>query len=410
MTPSTPIETIEQLREYLCVAMQLEHATIPPYLTAAYTAKIEENKASHDAIIAVAREEMLHLTLAANLLNAIGGTPDLMREGFVPSYPCYLPDGETDFKVSIANLSDSTIDTFLEIERPTPPKEFRKAASVIAEDGKIRSIAPPSSAEVSDEANSLLSEDGKIKYIEKKDLRKDTRGQGRGLLPVVTMESSAGVVLELHYWSIGEFYNAIRNGFEHLVGKREPLFTGDTSRQVPPPRYFSAGGDLTEITNLTTALAAIDLISTQGEGYTDEIRDMGEELAHYYRFEQIKKRRYYLKGDHPHEPRGGAFPVDFKAVYPIKQDAKIADYRDDPIVEEKARVFNGLYRRFLRKMNDAFNERPDLFKTSYADMFQIRDAMGYLIRKELAGTGENAAPTFEMNECIDPPVDSPREN
>ena len=68
MTPSTPIETIEQLREYLYVAMQLEHATIPPYLTAAYTAKIEENKASHDAIIAVAREEMLHLTLAANLL------------------------------------------------------------------------------------------------------------------------------------------------------------------------------------------------------------------------------------------------------------------------------------------------------------------------------------------------------
>lgn len=406
MTPSTPIETIEQLREYLYVAMQLEHATIPPYLTAAYTAKIEENKASHDAIVAVAREEMLHLTLAANLLNAIGGTPDLLREGFVPRYPCFLPNGETDFKVSIARFSETTIDTFLDIERPAPPKEFRKAASIVTEDGEIRRIEPSSFAQATPEANSLLSEGGEIKYIEKGDLRKDTRGQSRGLLPAVTMKSSEGVVLELHYWSIGEFYNAIRNGFEHLAGSRERLFTGDTSRQVPPPRYFSAGGELTEITNLATALAAIDLISTQGEGYTDEIRDMGEELAHYYRFEQIKKRRYYLEGDRPHEPRGETFPVDFKAVYPIKQDAKIADYRDDPTVEEKARFFNGLYRRFLRKMNHAFNGQPDLFKTSYADMFQIRDAMGYLIRNQLTGTGENASPTFEMNECIDPPKES----
>ena len=48
----------------------------------------------------VAVEEMLHLTLAANVLNAVGGTPDLTAPGFVPEYPAYLPDGETDFAVS----------------------------------------------------------------------------------------------------------------------------------------------------------------------------------------------------------------------------------------------------------------------------------------------------------------------
>jgi len=414
MTPSTPIETIDQLKEYLQVAMQLEHATIPPYLTAAYTAKLEgnkpKNKDARDAILAVAREEMLHLTLAGNMLNAIGGTPNLLRDGFVPTYPCHLPDGETDFEVSIASFSATTIDNFLHIERPNPPNESRKAAAVVTEEGKVRGVEPAALAAEAPEANSLLSEDGKIKYIEKKDLRHETRGQGRGLLPAVTVESPAGVLLELHYWCIGEFYNAIRNGFVHLAAKPEPLFTGDKSRQIPPPRYFSAGGKLTKVTDLPTALAAIDLISSQGEGYTDEINDIGKELAHYYRFEEIQKGRYYLKSDRPHHPRGGPLTVDFEAVYPIKRDGKVADYKNDPIVQQNARMFNGLYRGFLGTLNDAFNGHPDFFEGSYAGMFQIRDAMDYLVRNEIAGTGENAAPTFEMNECIDPPANWPKEN
>ena len=33
----TPIQSLEDLRAYLVVAMQIEHATIPPYLTALYS-------------------------------------------------------------------------------------------------------------------------------------------------------------------------------------------------------------------------------------------------------------------------------------------------------------------------------------------------------------------------------------
>jgi hypothetical protein len=406
MTPSTPIETVEQLREYLYIAMQLEHATIPPYLTAAYSADIAKNSAAVKTIIAVAREEMLHLTLAANLLNAIGGKPDLLRVGFVPPYPCHLPDGETDFQVSIASLSEGTIDTFLDIERPAPTGESHKASAVITKDGDVRSVEVSSAGLAVHKMGSLSSEDGKIKYIEKKDLRSDTRGLGRGLLPSVSVTGPTGVVLELHFWSIGEFYNAIRNGFVHLASKPEPLFTGDASRQVDHKYYFSAGGDLTEIDNLDAALGAIDLISAQGEGYTDEISDMGKELAHFYRFEQIKLGKYYQAGDHPHHPQGDSFPVDFEAVHQIKQDAKIADYAAVPVIEQKARLFNGLYRRFLQKLNKAFNGSPDLFKDSYKDMFRIKQEMEYLINNPLTGTSLNAAPTFEMTEFIDPPEES----
>src|SRR5579863_8828092 len=137
---------------------------------------------------------MLHLTLAGNLLNAIGGTPDLIRDGFVPTYPCYLPNGETDFEVSIARFSDSTIGTFLNIERPSPPQG-------------------PKSQTV------RVHSHGDIKYVEKRELRKESRGQGRGIMPHVTTQSSQGETIELHYWTIGEFYNGIRNGFKHLTHK-----------------------------------------------------------------------------------------------------------------------------------------------------------------------------------------------
>ena len=36
-------------------------------------------------------EEMLHMTIAANVLNAVGGHPAIDRPDFVPNYPQDLP-------------------------------------------------------------------------------------------------------------------------------------------------------------------------------------------------------------------------------------------------------------------------------------------------------------------------------
>src|SRR5215471_2275551 len=92
------IKSVEDLHSYLYTAMQLEHATIPPYLTALYTIQPGSNTDAFHIIRVVAVEEMLHLTLVANILNAVGGSPDLTKPDFVPHYPAYLPDGENDFQ------------------------------------------------------------------------------------------------------------------------------------------------------------------------------------------------------------------------------------------------------------------------------------------------------------------------
>ena len=71
-------------------------------------------------------EEMLHMTIAANLLIAIGGAPAIDRAGFVPTYPGKLPMNVGNSvtvrlrKCSIAQIHD----IFMQIEAPEKPLEF----------------------------------------------------------------------------------------------------------------------------------------------------------------------------------------------------------------------------------------------------------------------------------------------
>src|SRR5438874_1137096 len=79
------------LQDVVQTAIALEHATIPPYLTALYSLTPSANTDIRDRLRDVVVEEMLHMTLACNLLNAIGGKPDLTKPGFLPDYPSPLP-------------------------------------------------------------------------------------------------------------------------------------------------------------------------------------------------------------------------------------------------------------------------------------------------------------------------------
>ncbi len=112
------INTLDDLHDYLDHAMRIEHATIPPYLLALYSIQPGTNLDATQVLRVIVVEEMLHLTLAANLLNAVGGKPNLTVPGFVPKYPAYLPDGEDDFQVHLQAFSEETVDTFLKIEAP----------------------------------------------------------------------------------------------------------------------------------------------------------------------------------------------------------------------------------------------------------------------------------------------------
>ena len=181
-------------------------------------------------------EEMLHLTLVANIINAIGGDVDLTVPGFVPEYPTHLPDGETDFEVEVLRLCPEAIETFMRIERPGEKGADR--------DHVARHRSP------------------------------------RALVP--HFRHHAGH--DLHFFSIGEFYAEIERGLkaleQALAATGETLFTGDPARQARPGDYFQDTGPLGTVTDLESALLAIDFITEQGEGLGDRIYGEFGELGH----------------------------------------------------------------------------------------------------------------------------------
>jgi hypothetical protein len=98
-------------------AIELEHSTIPLYLTAELSVAKGNMAYVRQTLHEVVVEEMLHMATVCNVLNAIGGTPQINKADFIPSYPGPLPM-VGDFEVHLGPLSANQLDLFLEIERP----------------------------------------------------------------------------------------------------------------------------------------------------------------------------------------------------------------------------------------------------------------------------------------------------
>lgn len=346
------IKTLDQLKHYLYLAMQLEHATIPPYLTALYSIKFGTNPDATQILRVIAVEEMLHLTLAANILNAVGGKPDLTQNGFVPRYPTRLPDGETDFEVSLLPFSKAALQTFLQIERPA------------------------------------MLQTGKKRLLQK------TATMAHRELRLVPPDNP-----DLYYYSIGEFYQAIEHGIAFLENEAHAnnttIFTGDPARQITSEFYYSGGGNLIPVYDLKSAQAAIKLIITQGEGETHNPYSDEGELSHYYRFMQLDLGRYYQPGD-KEAPTGPKLTVDWSAVQPMTPNLKLDQLPAKSVLHQRAVDFNQQYADFLAVLTRAFDGQPRVLLEAVPMMFRFRDRAVELLRNPVAGLQTNAGPTFEM--------------
>jgi hypothetical protein len=84
-----PIKTIEDAFTLLQMAIELEFSTLPPYLYALYSIKPGTNAEASSRIRFVVMEEMVHMCLACNIINALGRNPALTA----PKYPGPLPGG-----------------------------------------------------------------------------------------------------------------------------------------------------------------------------------------------------------------------------------------------------------------------------------------------------------------------------
>ena len=116
---------LDWLKAALQSAIELELATLPPYLCAMWSIDETDPNAAYpvQSLRQIVIEEMRHMGLACNLLTTLGGTPQINVSGHVPEFPGELPGGvKPGLMVSLAKLSPEQLAVFLEIELPeTPP-------------------------------------------------------------------------------------------------------------------------------------------------------------------------------------------------------------------------------------------------------------------------------------------------
>jgi len=334
---SSPITTIEALREHLQWAIELEHATLPPYLCALYSLEPGTNEDARAVIGGVFVEEMLHLALAANVLNAVGGRPVLDSPRLLPPHPRRLPHGDPSLMVSLAPFGHDALEAFLRIERPAPPR------------GRVEA-------------------DG--------------------------------------YETIGQFYAAVEQGLKHLCDRlgEAIVFTGDPSRQVRVTHFHHSSGRMIAVQDLESALAALAEIVDEGEGAgrgevwdgdADVLHPGQSEVAHYFRFDELRRGRRYRPGDTAATgPTGDPVAVDFAAVRPMRSNPRVADHPVGSPIRVAQDAFNRTYCDLLRELEAAFDGNPAGLGAAVGRMYRLKTEAEALLALP-DGDEWVAGPTFE---------------
>jgi hypothetical protein len=211
------------------------------------------------------------------------------------------------------------------------------------------------------------------------------------------------------YESIGQFYAAIETGLRALcerLGEAE-VFCGDPARQVTTGPFSSTAGRLIAVHDLTTALAALDEIVEQGEGTSrgevwdgeeDVFHPHRDEVAHYYRFEELKVGRRYQRGDTPASgPTGEPIAVDLAGVRPMRVNPKLADHPPGSEIRTMQQRFNETYCDVLALLEGAFGGEPSMLGFAIQGMYSLKpQAQALMGLPDEDGTV--AGPTFEYVE------------
>lgn len=110
-----PMDTVAEVRSAIQGAINLEFATIPIYLYAKFSIMDGTNTQAMSLIDSVVGEEMIHMCLACNLLNAIGGQPQIVS----PTLPGYLPgDVAKNTEFHLLRFSPDAMAQAMAIEEP----------------------------------------------------------------------------------------------------------------------------------------------------------------------------------------------------------------------------------------------------------------------------------------------------
>ena len=323
----------EDLLPMMQKAVELEHSTIPPYLTAMFSLKPGKNREIWDIIHSIVIEEMLHMSISSNVMNALGGSPSINKKSFVPNYPGPLPMGiGNDFQVGLEAYSlDVVKKTFMKIEEPETPIVFKATADLTA---------------------------------------------------AVTFRT------------IGEFYAAIQKKIIELPGVKLP---GDPSRQVTSkffsdtllyPIYTTDDAvkaiDIIVRQGEGTTTSPLDEEGNLAHYYEFEELFKGKKLIP----DPKAPNGYSFSGD--------PIPFAKKDVFPIFPNTKAKMLKKGTEERKRVDDFNEAYNELLNGLHRTFNGEPNYLDNTIGLMYDVKLLGERLCALPFPGKeGYNIGPSFE---------------
>lgn len=320
-------ESVSDVRALVQTAIELEFATLPPYLYAKFSILPDSNAAAMGRLNAIVGQEMIHLCLACNILNAIGGTPVFNP----PHYPGPLPgDVNAKLVVHLLPFSEGAMDQGMAIEEPAQP-----------------------------------------------------------IQPMLARATEGSV-------SIGEYY-------ERLDQELAKLPTGawtPSRNQINDAQFFQ--GQLFAVNNYSDAHRAIGNIVSEGEGTPVTPNNPGspldfqDELAHYYRFWELRKNQTLTKAEVSSGYRWGEpLGVDWSAVYPAIPDPESHDFSQDSRAAQQAQdACNAAFTAMVDALSSAFSGAVGGLGIAVRAMFDLRMKAIAALQIPLADGKAVAGPAF----------------
>lgn len=307
--------TQADLHEFLRFAVQLEHSTLPPYLAALYSLRPGTNMAVASILTSIVREEIMHMTVAANLLVALGGKPSFSAPDIVLSYPGFLPmQVDDEPRIGLQPCSKALIhDTFMRIEQP------KEVLPLKLKDGGVSSY------------------------------------------PAASGQSP----------TLGDLYGALLTTLESMQ-----VTWGPASAQVTPETtgtMWFRKTDWFPITSLDDARRAVNVIVSEGEGATNTPADHDGDPAHFYRLGEIYHGSRLVQGtDKSWSYRGADVTFDESQVFPMTPNARADMYPTGTLARQLVDEFNQAYTQVLQGLDTVFGGQPQRLDTVMGLMYQLR--------------------------------------
>ncbi|HEX8565204.1 MAG TPA: ferritin-like protein [Pyrinomonadaceae bacterium] len=328
------IESIEDLRDAVQQAVELEHSTIPPYLTANFTLNNTGNDDISNLVGSILGEEMLHLSIACNLLTAIGGSPVLNKPPFIPTYPGKLPGAvESDLTVPLAKFSlDLVENVFMVIEEPENPIHIEALAE---EQLTIGMFYDKIKTKIQEFGSDIFTGNPEHQVAFEKFFPKKL------LFPITDVKTAC-------------------RGIDIIVNQGEgttidPFVNPDGTMTPEPAHYYR----FQEIVKGKTLVKD----ATAPSGYSFS---------------------------------GKPIPFDGTLIPNMRENPKMSDYPVNSVAYVNSKLFNYSYTSLLNSLHRAFNGEPEQINTSMGLMFSVRlYALKLLSLPNPNYPGFTAGPGFE---------------